>query len=68
MVVKAIAEQHIPKAEARLLYDDLTPKPTAEEVEMRRIARLAAPFTRPSTAGAPDRRERRALRRLKGRG
>jgi ribosome-associated heat shock protein Hsp15 len=68
VVVKAIAEQHIPKAEARLLYEDLTPKPTAEEVEMRRIARLAAPFTRPASAGAPDRRERRALRRLKGRG
>jgi ribosome-associated heat shock protein Hsp15 len=68
VIVKAIAEQHIPKAEARLLYEDLTPKPTPEEVEMRRMARLAAPFTRPASAGAPDRRERRTLRRLKGRG
>jgi ribosome-associated heat shock protein Hsp15 len=68
VVVKELAEQHMPKAEARLLYEDLTPKPTAEEVEMRRMARLAAPFTRPASAGAPDRRERRALRRLKGRG
>src|SRR5437763_4262734 len=68
IVVKGIADKHVSKAEARLLYDDLTPKPSAEEVEMRRMARLAAPFTRPSTAGAPDRRERRALRRLKGRG
>jgi ribosome-associated heat shock protein Hsp15 len=68
VVVKGLTEQHIPKADARLLYEDLTPKPTAEEVEMRRIARMAAPFTRPASAGAPDRRERRTLRRLKGRG
>ncbi|PYR88598.1 MAG: RNA-binding protein [Acidobacteria bacterium] len=68
VVVKGMSDQHIPKADARLLYDDLTPKPTSEEVEMRRIARMAAPFTRPASAGAPDRRERRALRRLKGRG
>jgi ribosome-associated heat shock protein Hsp15 len=68
VIVKGLAEQHIAKADARLLYDDLTPKLTPEELEMRRIARMAAPFTRPASAGAPDRRERRALRRLKGRG
>jgi ribosome-associated heat shock protein Hsp15 len=68
IVIKGLAEQHLPKADARRLYDDLTPKPTAEEIEMRRMARLAAPFTRPASAGAPDRRERRTLRRLKGRG
>ena len=62
-----MAEQHIPKAEAKLLYEDLTPQSTPEELELRRIARLAAPFVRPASAGAPDRRERRALRRLKGR-
>jgi ribosome-associated heat shock protein Hsp15 len=68
VVVKGLAEQHIPKAEARLLYEDVTPKPTPEEVELRRLARLAAPFTRPASAGAPDRRERRTLRRFKERG
>ena len=68
VVVRGVAEQHVPKADARLLYEDLTPKPTAEELELRRIARMAAPFTRPASAGAPDRRERRALRRLKERG
>jgi ribosome-associated heat shock protein Hsp15 len=67
VLVKALAEKHLPKADARLLYEDLTPKPSPEEVELRRLARLAAPFTRPASAGAPDRRERRALRRLKGR-
>jgi ribosome-associated heat shock protein Hsp15 len=68
VVVRGVTEQHVPKAEARHLYEDLTPKPTPEELELRRIARMAAPFTRPASAGAPDRRERRELRRLKGRG
>ncbi|MGH9408166.1 MAG: RNA-binding S4 domain-containing protein [Vicinamibacterales bacterium] len=65
VVITALAEQHVPKADARKLYEDLTPKPTPEELELRRIARMAAPFTRPASAGVPDRRERRALRRLK---
>jgi ribosome-associated heat shock protein Hsp15 len=68
VIVVALAEKHIPKAEARLLYEDVTPKPTPEEVELRRMGRLVAPFTRPKGAGAPDRRERKALNRLKGRG
>ena len=68
VVVRGVSEQHVPKAEARLLYEDVTPKPTPEEMELRRIARLAAPFTRPASAGAPDRRERREIRRFKERG
>lgn len=65
VVVRGFSEQHIPKAEARKLYEDLTPQPTPEEVEMRRMARLARPFTRGASAGSPDKRERRELRRLK---
>ena len=67
VVVRELAEKHIPRAEARLLYEDVTPKPSPEEVELRRMARLAAPFTRPASAGAPDKRERREIRKLKGR-
>jgi ribosome-associated heat shock protein Hsp15 len=67
VAVRGIAEQHMKKADAKLLYEDLTPKPSAEEIELRRMARLAAPFRSP-TAGAPDKRERREIRRLKGRG
>jgi len=67
VVVRGFAEQHIPRAEARQLYEDLTPKPTPEEIELLRIAKMAAPFTRRASLGAPDKRERRALRRLKGR-
>jgi ribosome-associated heat shock protein Hsp15 len=61
--VAAVADRHIEKSTARELYADLTPPPTPEEIEMRRIARLARPFT----GRTPDRRERRQLRRLKGR-
>jgi ribosome-associated heat shock protein Hsp15 len=67
LVVRELAERHIPKASARGLYADLTPPPSAEEVEARRIERLARAFMKPGPAGAPDKRERRALRRLKGR-
>jgi ribosome-associated heat shock protein Hsp15 len=67
VIVRGLAARHLPKDEARALYEDVTPQPTPEETEMRRLARLAAPFVRPASAGAPDRRERRALRRLKGR-
>jgi len=67
VVVRAFVEKHIPKAEARLMYEDVTPKPTPEEVELLRMARMAAPFTRRASLGAPDKRERRQLRRLKGR-
>jgi ribosome-associated heat shock protein Hsp15 len=68
VIVRGLAEQHVARAEARKLYEDVTPKPSPEEVELRRLARMAAPFTRPASAGAPDRRERRALRKLKERG
>jgi ribosome-associated heat shock protein Hsp15 len=65
VVVRGLADTHVAKAEARELYEDLTPPPTAEELEMRRIERLARAFMRPAAAGAPDKRERRELRRMK---
>jgi ribosome-associated heat shock protein Hsp15 len=65
VIVRVLAEQHLPKAQARLMYEDVTPKPSPEEVELRRMARLAAPFVRRPGAGAPDKRERRELRRIK---
>ena len=64
--VTALAEHHVKKSDARAIYEDLTPPPTAEEIEMRRMARLARAFTSPS--GAPDRNERRLLRRMRGKG
>jgi ribosome-associated heat shock protein Hsp15 len=68
VVVRGLADTHIAKAEARELYEDQTPAPTPEEVEMRRMERLARQFMRPATAGAPDKRERRQIRQAKGKG
>jgi ribosome-associated heat shock protein Hsp15 len=67
VIVRGLAEQHIPKAEARELYRDLTPPLTIEERDAIRIARVAGAFSRPRSAGAPDKRERRELRKLKER-
>lgn len=63
VVVTALSDTHLPKAEARLLYSDRTPSPTAVEMEARRIERLFRATTRPPTR--PDRRERRELVRHK---
>jgi ribosome-associated heat shock protein Hsp15 len=66
IAVRALAERHVAKADARHLYEDLTPPPTPEEIEMRRIERMyRAAMTPPR---APDKRARRMLRALKGKG
>ena len=62
--VVAFAARHVPKAEARLLYEDLTPPPSPEEIAARRMERLFRAATTPLRA--PDKRQRRELRRLKG--
>jgi ribosome-associated heat shock protein Hsp15 len=67
VVVYEVAGKHIARKDARGLYEDITPPPTPEEIEQRRIDRLARAFMRPQSAGTPDRRERRELRRMKGR-
>ena len=65
ILVRALADRHVPKAEARRLYENLTPPLTAEEIEGRRLERMYRAAATPPTA--PDKRARRALRRLKGR-
>ena len=62
--IAAVAGRHVPKAEARHLYEDLTPAPTRDEIEARRQARLYRAAVTP--LHAPDRRQRRALRKLRG--
>lgn len=59
--VTGLAEHHIPKADARALYEDRTPPPTEEELAFRMLLRRAG------RAPAPDKQQRRQLRRLKGR-
>ena len=63
LTVLALASTHLPKAEARLLYEDRTPKPTPEEIEIRRLERIYRAAATPKTR--PDRDMRRTLRRLK---
>jgi len=62
--VAAFAPHHLPRAEARQLYEDLTPPPTPEEIEARRLERMYRAAVTPPRA--PDKRQRRALRRMKG--
>lgn len=66
VVVRSLAGHHLPKPEARTLYEDVTPPLTEAEREMRRLGHDPGPPARPRGARAPDARERRALRRLKG--
>ena len=63
VVVRIILEKNKKKAEARVLYDDVTPKPSPQEVEMRRAERAYRAAA--TAAGTPDRRKRRELRRMK---
>jgi hypothetical protein len=55
----------VKKSEARALYDDVTPKPTAEEIDLRRMERAYRAAAQ--AAGTPDRRRRREIRRFKER-
>jgi ribosome-associated heat shock protein Hsp15 len=64
VVVVSLIDKHIAKAEARGLYEDRTPTPSPEEVEMRRMERLFRAATTP--LAKPDRQNRRDLRRLRG--
>ena len=63
ITVLGVADSHVAKAEARLLYEDRTPKPTPEEMEIRRLERVYRAAATPPTR--PDRDQRRTLRRLK---
>lgn len=63
VVVRIVIDQHVPKAQAKALYDDTTPKPSPEELEMRRVERTYRAAAR--AAGTPDRRRRKELRRMK---
>ena len=65
VLVRGLAGQHIPKAEARALYEDVTPPPSPEEQAMLDLVRAAGRGRRSGPAAAPDRREQRRLRRLK---
>jgi len=56
--VAALSDRRGPGAQAKLLYEDLTPPPPPRE------ARAAPPAVRPPGAGRPTKRERRLIDRL----
>ena len=62
--VRGLADRHVSKADARLLYEDLTPPPTQEEIDARRAERLYRAAVTPPRA--PDKRQRRELRNRRG--
>lgn len=65
IIIRGVAQRHVARAEARTRYEDTTPPPTAQEIEVRRMERIyKAAMTPPRT---PDKRARRALRDLKHR-
>ena len=63
VIVRILIDQHVKKSEARALYDDVTPKPSPEEIEMRRAERVFRAAQK--AAGTPDRNRRREIRRAK---
>jgi ribosome-associated heat shock protein Hsp15 len=66
IVVRGLAERHVPRTLARELYTDTTPPLSAEEIELRRLERVFRASTQPHPGRSPDKRQRRALRRLRG--
>ena len=64
VIVRTLAERHVPKTLARELYEDTTPPPSPEHIEQRRLERAFRADMRHG-AGRPTTRQRRQIRRLK---
>jgi ribosome-associated heat shock protein Hsp15 len=65
LIVRVLSDRHVPRGQARGFYEDTTPPPSPDELAVRRIERafhLGQPRSRP-----PGKRDRRELRKLKGR-
>jgi ribosome-associated heat shock protein Hsp15 len=62
VIVRGVMAEHVKKSDARTLYEDRTPKPTPEEVEMRRMERV---YRAAAAAAGTDKRKRREIRRAK---
>lgn len=64
VVIRGVMQSHVTKSDARTLYEDLTPQPTPEEIEMRRVERV---YRASAAAAGTDKRKRREVRRAKER-
>lgn len=67
VVVRRLLDRHVSKAAARELYEDVTPPPTPEELELRALRRFAPPPAPPRGAGRPEKRNRRQIEKIRGR-
>jgi ribosome-associated heat shock protein Hsp15 len=68
VVVTVLADRHVPKTEAHKLFEDRTPPPTPEEIERREVARAFRQTFGSRPVRAPDKRERRTIRKMKEQG
>jgi len=71
VIVRGFSEQHLPKARARELYEDVTPEPSPEVKAMLELARLAGPRPARTVTRSPygvDKHEKRRRREAKERG
>jgi ribosome-associated heat shock protein Hsp15 len=62
--VLGVIDEHVTKSDARTLYQDLTPKPTPEEIEVWRAERV---YRAAAAAAGSDPRKRRQIRKEKER-
>ena len=67
VVILEVRGTHVAKTRARDLYEDVTPPPTPEQLELRRVERLAPPPAPPRGSGRPEKRARRGFERMRGR-
>lgn len=65
VIVLGLASQHVSKALARALYEDTTPEPSPQVKAMLELTRLAGPRRAAGPVVAPDKHEKRRLRRAK---
>ncbi|HQQ78846.1 MAG TPA: S4 domain-containing protein [Thermoanaerobaculia bacterium] len=63
-VVKGLAERHVKKSDARALFEETTPPPSAEVLEARRLERMFAP--KDAGGARPTKKERRQRERTRG--
>jgi ribosome-associated heat shock protein Hsp15 len=62
LIVRGLAERSLPKAQARALYEDVTPAPAPEVAAARRLDRMLSPR---DDGSRPDKRARRERIRFK---
>ncbi len=67
LIVRDVRDTHVARSLARELYEDVTPAPSPEEVEMRHLERFAPPPAPARGSGRPEKRARRQMDRIRGR-